>query len=358
MNFLRLTPLVAGLSIVVSLVACSESDSSMTSDAASASDALPEAAAGDGLGSPTFDGGSTGVDGADAPATNGLADAAAAESGAGPVAPNAGPPVGLDKLSADLGAALCAKIYQCCGDNEIRTLFGPRLKMTNCPALLPIALTPALGDLTYSLTEDHVTYRGDLVPTCLAAFASRSCADFAKALAAGNPYNGYSSQPAPLSLNLFECPQMIAPKQLPGQLCAATYECIDSFCKGNDIGDMRCRTRSRENEVCSADVDCATGLICASNACHHRGAVGESCSYYYDRGFCQDGLYCAADPMTSARTCQVRLDDGATCPLGSSEACKSGYCNYEYPATGTPVGRCMAVPPTTLPPQVLRCSGR
>jgi hypothetical protein len=248
-------------------------------------------------------------------------------------------PVPIDRLTTELGVAFCAKLYQCCGDNEIRQLLGmlgQRIKMSNCGALMPILLTAPVAELTYALTEGHISYRGERLPACLEAFRSRPCTEFARTLAANTV--PFSPQPLPsVNLAIFECPAMIDPRQMPGQLCEADYECIASDCRGSASGDRRCLARSRQNEACGPAVDCQTGLHCPAET----------------------------------GTCQPNKDDGAACTLPTGKECKSGRCEPASTSGGGtsdagasdaavtdagPARQC--VPAMSPPTAALRCCGR
>ena len=276
------------------------------------------------------------------------------------------PAVAIDRLPTELGAAFCAKLYQCCGDNEIRQLLGTlgqRIKMSNCSALMPILLTSPVAELVYALTEEHIAYRGDQVPACLDSFRARSCPDFARTLAANTV--PFSPQPLPtVNLAIFECPTMIEPRQMPGQLCEADYECIASDCRGAASGDRRCLARSRVNEACGPALDCEKDLVCLTQAgagvCRRPGGNGEPCLVESLRAYCQPGLHCTA--VSGQPTCRSNLEDGASCTLASGEECKSGRCEMLPGGSdgglvdGGGSSRCgVSMPP---PPVVLRCSGR
>lgn len=217
-----------------------------------------------------------------------------------------------------------------------------------------------------SLERDRVTYSEDGAATCREAFAPYFAADVCT--------NGG----APGSLTV-ACKGAFAGKQADGDPCVADFECQDGlYCQGAKVdAEGHCGAPTKVGDACASTgtalsfagmvygehPHCASGAYCASDtkrcatlltngasctedaACRTGNCLRGKCSATATAALdepclakadCAAPNTCLASGTGSARTCQPRLEPGATCE--KDDDCH-GLCEH---GDGGATGKCVA----------------
>lgn len=192
--------------------------------------------------------------------------------------------VPLADLGTEVGATMCAKMVECCTQQELEMeLLGASNEM-ECQAFyagfVGQLLIPVLED---SVADGRLVYDGQQMRTCLDALAAIECADLRAALEEG---------PAG------SCDDPFTGQVALGGACANDVDCQSKLCNGDQV-DF------------NGNVTMGTCIQIPSN--------GQACV----DGACGPDSFC--DYSGGAPTCQARLADGSGC--GSNDDCASGACN-------------------------------
>jgi len=196
----------------------------------------------------------------------------------------------LDGLSARLAAAQCDKIFRCCTEEDLDTVFSGVTVETReqCVELVDgnvrVFLVPALEEAAQS---GAVTVESSAESGCIEALEMQSC-------------NGFNPSP---NIDLFalpECRAFIAPALETSEFCNDDFECKSGFCArraGEEQGS--CTTPPAADEACSNE-RCAEGLYCllTESICRPALSIGEACTRNNE---------CLSD------NCLERMDGSRTC---------------------------------------------
>jgi len=216
-----------------------------------------------------------------------LAGLVGCTSGDQPAPVLAGTPPGL---ASDLATAFCTAQAACCGSSAGTaapdassnrdggasvatgtcggtsdagaTDGGP----STCLERATLAANQQLALVTTAFGEGLLTLKGDVAPTCVAAYAASSCAD----LAGQTVPNVQAALDAPACADLFTgyIPQ--------GQRCDMTQECISgTYCLSQATGQSTsslagsgtlgiCFPFRQMGEACNTTADCLAPLTCAA----------------------------------------------------------------------------------------------
>ncbi|HUQ04432.1 MAG TPA: Dickkopf N-terminal cysteine-rich domain-containing protein [Kofleriaceae bacterium] len=212
-----------------------------------------------------------------------------------------GDPVPLSDLAAELGAATCAKMVECCTVEELEDQLLGASTLEECEAFY----LGFLGQLFIPVMEDSVAdgrlrYDGDETRRCIDAVAVVECADFPATLRGG--LAGSCSSP------------FTGLVELAGE-CANDADCVSTLCDGDRVdfeGNVTmgvCARRPGNGEACADGDECGAGLYCdtsgASDLCAPTLA---------------DGTTCRFDDDCTAGSC-LGNDNGGMGTCGASMAC-------------------------------------
>jgi hypothetical protein len=193
----------------------------------------------------------------------------------------------LEDLASRLGTVQCDKIFQCCTQAQITSLFAGSTQdgepITTAAQCAPgdAALYDAFDVSVFqeSVASARIEYDGFAAKQCLDQIEAESCSDYA--------LGGRS--------NLGDlCTDFITPLVPDGGICLESYECVTNNCMGS---------------IVSGNGQNTLGM------CMPLPGLGEACTYR-----CQSGQYC--DGISSI--CLALQPDGATCRLFSD--CSGGTC--------------------------------
>ena len=142
------------------------------------------------------------------------------------------------------------------------------------------------------------------------------------------------------------CAPLVPPQGVCGPLdvCADQLACASGFCGGPDAGPAP--TPIALGAPCDGSVPCQGCLRClpapgsdGGSVCGTQGLAGDACTSDSD---CANALlYCAQ------LSCQPAAVLGASCFMGSAQACLVGWCEPLF--QGSPTGSCVAPSPQTGP---------
>lgn len=226
-------------------------------------------------------------------ALNGCSDASDG-SGSGSASGGSGSngePVELGSFAELTARATCARVFDCCTEDEIETHFNEpgfvafRSEQDCVTFYQGFTEALAIPALRESIERGYLEYDADAVGACLQAFASVSCAET-------NLVGGGDDD---------ECPGAFVPLQSAGDPCISDGNCIAGSCDLADEGEGTCAPLPQAGEAC--DFTCAERLRCGLDTdsayrCLPRLALGETCSREDD---CES-LQCRGE--VGAMTCQ------------------------------------------------------
>ncbi len=232
-------------------------------------------------------------------ALTGCTDGADGSDGSGSTGSGSGSngePIELDSFAELAARATCARVFDCCTDDEIDTHF-------NEPGFVAFSseqecvtfyqgFTEALAIpmLRQSINAGYLEYDAGVVGDCFQNFAAASCADL-DLVGDGDDD---------------DCPGAFVPQQSPGDPCFSDGDCIDGSCNVTEEGGGTCAALPQAGEPC--DFSCAEPLRCGPDTdsayvCLPRLDLGERCFVNDD---CES-LQCRGE--SGAMTCQ----DEAVC---------------------------------------------
>lgn len=204
-----------------------------------------------------------------------------------------GGPVPLSELSPVYAEVSCAKIFECCTQEEIVMQFeglgDPPTNEAECRAFLGGFLSLGTSQLMMSEAAGRIRYDADMAGACADSIRDVSCAEYR---------GGFSPMGSGAT-----CDAVIVPLVEVGGACSQDQECTTGHCERTGSDDGQCAPLP---------------------------AMGEDCTFD-----CVEGLYCGFDGMS--RTCQPTKADGEECD-GDGE-CQSERCAGGDPAMGVP-GTC------------------
>jgi hypothetical protein len=167
---------------------------------------------------------------------------------------DAGAPIPLELMPAQLRKAMCDKIYGCCSAAERMGIDEIGQDAQSCQAALNAETTFFLADITLSVTEGRVIYHADKMATCLAELNARSC-------------DQIKMPPGDKSLAQL-CDGVFEPKVPVGGACSDYWDCIGGWCAG-DIGGLQdtCTAKAADGTVCDEGPECLSGICDDHNTC-------------------------------------------------------------------------------------------
>lgn len=198
----------------------------------------------------------------------------------------------LEDFATEMGAATCAKIFDCCTEPELMAMFEgidpPIDSIEACNdfygGLLTALFVPVIRD---GQEAGRLIYHPDRAGECLDVVTEMSCAEFA-AVRSSESFGG--------------CQSPVEPLVEDGGTCFSDDECLSGYCDDSGEDDGVCAELPGEGEACTGD--------------------------------CADGFYCGFDQETFEQVCQPLLADGSECDVDG--ACLSGTCSGGDPQAGTP----------------------
>ena len=237
-----------------------------------------------------------------------------------------------------LVGAACDWMFGCCSPDELVYQVGNfTVDADDCSDRLLDAITagvplelvqpglsddPAEGLLTLALAinEGRVDVNATAVNNCADATSDRACN--APVVSTG-PVGRCTPSATEVEVNPCDPNEMFRGKQAVGEQCDGPWECQEGLrCADFGIAGV-CALRSRENETCFSDAECADGLVCGfeEGTCQKGAKSGESCAY--------------ADPANPIPGTElIRCADGLTCdPVAF--VCAGGFCSPGSPCFDT-----------------------
>jgi hypothetical protein len=162
-----------------------------------------------------------------------------------------------------LAESICPAAYNCCATDQLMSNDQAGTDVATCETKTEAAFKAHVGNITASEKKGRVVYDGLKVQACVQFLKSASCADLTMT-------GHFTGLPA--------CSSFITPLIPVGGDCSQDFECIDSFCDRTGVADGqdgKCRTFGKDGEACSADLHCASTLICdGTNHCVAKPADG------------------------------------------------------------------------------------
>jgi hypothetical protein len=187
-----------------------------------------------------------------------------------------GDPIALEDLGAALGAAHCAKAFECCTAAELPQFYAnvPFSDVAGCEDYYNKFYNFLIPMFQASVDGAKMTYDGDAARDCVDAIAELSCTVFAA------------------NHDIFEgrCASPFTGLVATGMPCAGDNECTTGYCEGEEELATPptpgvCKTLPTVGQTCD-DFDCAAGLECIQHVCSALKADGASC---YQPDECQSG---------------------------------------------------------------------
>lgn len=213
--------------------------------------------------------------------------------------------VAIDDLSAELAAASCHRIFECCDDAEVEQELGFFDAKTEDECVTVISGFSEqffVPPLRAGIEQGRITYHPDRMADCIATFRSLECDEPVDDTGVGlagigceDPFEGHLAD---------------------GEACATDEECANDSCLGDSIdfqGNVTqgiCGDPPVDGESCGNNEECAGGSWCDTGA--------------------PDGA-----------TCVEPLADGADCR--SDNQCASGHCDDPDTTDAMP-GTCSSEP--------------
>jgi hypothetical protein len=193
----------------------------------------------------------------------------------------ADPEIAYHDYAASIEAAQCEWRARCNLDASVESCRARLLLDRDAPYL------------DAAVAAETVRYHGDAAYRCVDEYAARSCERYPE------------DDPLPSCAEIFE--GQVAPEDP----CMIDSECVDDGVCGINPND------------CVDDAQCCAG---ACRLLPGKVAQGESCTNQFAE--CEDGTYCARDPMTNQRTvCTANRPIGALCDF-SDRCVDEGYCSF------------------------------
>jgi hypothetical protein len=184
----------------------------------------------------------------------------------------------LADLSAATSEAWCAKIYECCTDDELLDFTftsEAECKTDVAATLTQYWVTPMQNAITASRGE----YDAAKAHKCLKAFQALGC------VGTNDPQAFFDNCTSPWTA-----------KQAVDQDCASQFECVEgTYCSQTT---SKCVTPAAQNEACTPDQDpyCEIELYCDGANCVTRKAANETCT---DDAECALGTGCIQGTCTA-----------------------------------------------------------
>lgn len=177
----------------------------------------------------------------------------------------------LDKLDQEVARVYCAKLFECCTDEELEAYTfedeaGCRTSMESM--LTELMVTP----IRNAVDADRGQYDPAKAQKCLEAFEALGCVG--------------TNDPDAFFEN---CADPYVATQEIGDPCASQYECkLDAYCVAES---GNCEALLAEGATCTTDGEppCQAELYCDGTSCVPRIAEGETCTESRE---CTLGLKC------------------------------------------------------------------
>jgi hypothetical protein len=189
-------------------------------------------------------------------------------------------PVDLNTAAAEIAAAQCARVFECCDAQEVGRLFQSVEDVASCTPVVENYMTtfvlPALDD---ALTRGAIQVDESKRATCISSLRQKTCESFV---------------PSP-NLNMFtttDCRPWIKARLEISGFCQEDFECVSGFC-ARDSGTLEgtCKEAPAQDEACVVE-RCAVGFYCADQMCLPSLSTGAECSRNDEckSNNCVDGL--------------------------------------------------------------------
>jgi hypothetical protein len=189
--------------------------------------------------------------------------------------------VSLNDFPAEAADAFCAKIFECCDQQEIMeqfSIFNPPITTeAQCVTAFTGFYQLAFGETQAAIDAGKMKYHADRAGACLDAVRDLSCSQYAM-LGDSDTFPG--------------CEDPFEGLVAADQACADDDECVSGYCEG-DTQEMTgtCKTEPGSGAACP-DFQCASGLYCEF------GAAGSTCQPTK-----ADGAQCTSDEECQSDNC-------------------------------------------------------
>jgi hypothetical protein len=168
-----------------------------------------------------------------------------------------------------LASAQCEKLFECCSDDELQTVFGmldasdPDACREALRSQAEAFLQPALER---SIASDAVQLDDDALDRCVTALQARSCAQFEPSASVD-------------VLSVQGCTDVVQPKLTLSAFCAEDFECQTGFCSRPPAESQgACKNPPAVGEPCLNE-RCGPGLYCGDDdLCAEKLGVGQICT--------------------------------------------------------------------------------
>lgn len=171
-------------------------------------------------------------------------------------------------IVAQLAAAQCRKILECCSTDELAAVLGPEPDdQASCEtAIVSQAEAFFLPALERALADETIALQDAELPACIAALDARSCDEF-------QPFASADV------LELAGCTSVVEPRLTLSGFCTDDFECDTGFCSHPPADTQgACKNPPQVDEECLHD-RCADGLACTVDGlCAEKLGSGEVCT--------------------------------------------------------------------------------
>jgi MYXO-CTERM domain-containing protein len=202
--------------------------------------------------------------------------------------------VPIETAPDEIATTVCPKAYECCtaaqlmGNKDLAGTSEP-----DCEVKTKNGYANDISGIQASEMAGRSMYNGDKLAACLATIRASTCAML-------NTTNHLTGVPG--------CDSFVTPMVQVGGACGNDYECVQGWCKPNQMmsgADGTC-TVPTNGEPCTSDGRCAPRFQCDSstNTCLALGAVADACTSDTQ---CQSGV-CGAAAGATTTTCQPPAD--------------------------------------------------
>jgi hypothetical protein len=154
------------------------------------------------------------------------------------------PAVPLQEVPAQVGQALCEKLYTCCSETE-RTA-NPVIggDVSSCQTTVGLYFGEVVSDLQRSVSGGRTAYHADRMAGCLDQIRAQSCDEV---------------KMGSLGLSLL-CNDSFEPKVARGGDCSGSSDCIDGWCDGAAGPALgKCAEKKADGADCVGGDECTAG---------------------------------------------------------------------------------------------------
>ena len=195
--------------------------------------------------------------------------------------------VPLSELGDASALVWCAKVFNCCTDEEMESFtFNNVLE---CRTQVGLALGEYMvSPMQAAIATGRGEYNGQNALACLEAFRALGC------VGANNPQDFFDNCQSPWTA-----------LQTDGEPCASIFECGGGTYCSQDTD--HCVTPAAENQACTPDQDpyCEAQLYCDGTNCRVRKAENDACAADGECALgtrCTMGVCTAIEPTCTGRT--------------------------------------------------------